>query len=87
MLRLINLSPLKNSLGSSLEGPSADRDLVTVMCNVPGVLGWGGWRWGLCPCLVPISCLFSDMNGFEDMAGRIANTLFFFHTTQGPIDD
>lgn len=35
MLRLINLRPLeKNSLGSSLAGPSADRDLVTVMFNV-----------------------------------------------------
>lgn len=41
MLRLINLSPLKDSLGSCVQGPSADRDLVTVMCDVPGAGGAG----------------------------------------------
>lgn len=50
MLRLINLSPLKNSLGSSLEGPSADRDLVTVMCNVPGASGGLGVGALSLPC-------------------------------------
>ena len=55
MLRLINLSPLKNSLGSSLEGPSADRDLVTVMSHVLGAsaVGWGRGALSLpCACFL-----------------------------------